>query len=129
MSLKTLISSLIESVFTSKKSFISNQSMPSSTVTDYVYTTPTDQQFTAPNDGYLTIGASVGEGDWSRCVLWGGIESVSAAEEQTSAYVPMRKGQTVYFSVSVIRFVKFISTIGGGGILALLSSAEVAYVF
>lgn len=128
MSLKTLISSLIESVFTSKKSFISNQSMPSSTVTDYEYTTPTDQHFTAPNDGYLTIGASVGEGNWSRCVMWGGIEAVSAAEEPTAAYVPVLKGQTVYFSVSVIRFVKFVSTIGGGG-LTRLFKAEVHYAF
>ena len=113
MSLKDLIRSLIESTFTSKKAYISNQAMPSSSITNYQYEEDSDQSFTSPNDGYLTIGGSLVNGV-SRCVMWGGIESTIASNEETAAYVPMRKGQTVYFSVTNPRFIKFVSTIGGG---------------
>lgn len=105
--------SLFDTRLSAQKVFVSNQSMPSSTVTDFVYTTPTDQHFTAPSDGYLTLVSAIGEGNWAYCVIWQDIESASYAEgATTAAYVPMRKGQTVYFSVAAIKVVKFVSTIG-----------------
>lgn len=91
------------------------QAMPSDSETNYEYTSGNNQSFVAPSDGYLSIGSSMDSNDWSRCVMWGGIETVNADNGNSAAFSPMKKGQTKHFNVTSVRFVKFISTVGGGG--------------
>lgn len=127
MSLKNLISTLIESAFTSKKSFISNQAMPGSTSESYEYENNENVTFVAPTDGYLTIGSTPDDDGKSFIVSWGDIESSIQNSAGTPTLgdlaisVPMRKGSTKYFSVKAPRFIRFFSTVGGGGIKRLLS--------
>ena len=102
-----------ESLFTTKKAYISNQAMPSDSVQEYEYENISEQAFVAPSDGYLTIGSGVSNGS-GHCVCWGGIETAVASNENTAIFAPMKKGQTRYFSVTNYRFVRFIPTVGGG---------------
>ena len=110
---KTGFNSLFDSRLSAQKSFVSNQSMPSSTVISYPYSGNTDQHFTAPNDGYLNITAQQ-SGSQTYISIWSGLGSAINGLNNLSAYVPCRKGETKRFSVSSISTVEFVSTIGGG---------------
>lgn len=100
-----------ESLFTSKRAYISNQAMPSDSAQEYEYENTVEQTFVAPSDGYLTIGSGVSNGS-GHTVCWGGIETTVGSDENTAVFAPMKKGQTRYFSVTSYRFVRFIPTVG-----------------
>ena len=104
-----------ESLFSSKKEFIAAQAMPAESSTEYSYESTDSVTFTAPSDGYLTIGASQANGE-TRIICWGGVESTIADKsgEALAVFSPMRKGQVKYFSVSAYRFVRFYPLVGGG---------------
>lgn len=130
MSLKDLISSLIESAFTSKKSFISNQAMPN----DSIYST---QEFVSessseyvntisPVTGYATFWTNDGSAEGRlRAVMRtengktdGIASSIFRMTEATySLFIPVVKGRTInhlYTRVGSSYEVRFIETIGGG---------------
>ena len=110
---KTGFNSLFDSRLSAQKSFVSNQSMPSSTVTSYQYSSNTDQHFTAPSDGYLNISAQQ-SGSQTYVSIWSGLGSAINGANNLATFVPCRKGETKWFSVSSISVVEFVSTIGGG---------------
>ena len=107
-----------ESLFTSKKAYISNQAMPSTSEIS-VSASEGEGSFTAPTDGYLVLGASrKTSSDFAVVNIWNNINTCSVSSAgygQSRAYVPCKKGKTVQFSIigNVDRSA-FISTIGGG---------------
>lgn len=136
MSLKDLISTLIESAFTSKKVFIANTSAPNWTgkITIYNGTSANPVTQTAPADGYYLQHVN---GYPSQ-----GYNDISAPNEtrafvanmpESSAMIRVAKGDKVVMSVIsfdsiVSRTIAFIPCIGGGE-LARLFKAEVHYAF
>lgn len=122
MSLKDLISTLIESAFTSKKVFIANTSAPNwaGKITIYSGTSANQVTQTAPADGYYQQHVN---GYPSQ-----GYNDISAPNEtrafvantpESSAMIRVAKGEQVVMSVlsfdSIIsRTIAFIPCIGGG---------------
>lgn len=122
MSLKDLISTLIESAFTSKKVFIANTSAPNwaGKITIYSGTSANQVTQTAPADGYYQQHVN---GYPSQ-----GYNDISAPNEtrafvantpESSAMIRVAKGDKVVMSVlsfdSIIsRTIAFIPSIGGG---------------
>lgn len=98
MSLKTLISSLIESVFTSKKSYISAQAFPQE-ANRIDISKQTGGNYTAPCDGYFGIYV---QDDFTFIDLYsennGGRKTsfrVSNGNLSGSGSIPIRKGDMV----------------------------------
>lgn len=135
MNLKTLISSLIESVFTSKKSFISNQAMPDDNlIVDIQQNTSGDiTEFIAPYDGYAMVRAStkqtgsIGLGIYSGNEAYQTTMTVQSNTGQLNALLkPVSKGSVVRLHVYRANLnsisMKFISTIGGGYLSSILQA-------
>ena len=131
MSLKDLISSLIEAVFGSKKVFIAQQSLPSVVYSqvDVPDTYNQNLQMICPCDGWARLGAKTG--DANTIVL-----NSSSVETTINLgvpgwlcqTVPIRKGSTIYYRITgASGALQFIRSIGGG--LARLFKAEVHYAF
>ena len=131
MSLKDLISTLIESAFGSKKVFISQQSLPSVVYSqvDVPDTYNQNQQMICPCDGWARLGAKTG--DANTIVL-----NSSSVETTINLgvpgwlcqAVPIRKGSTIYYRITgASGKLQFIRSIGGG--LTRLFKAEVTYAF
>lgn len=132
MSFKTYLKSWGESLFTSKKNFISEQAMPSGTIVSEISVTSTEQNQTvvAPCDGYVGLSATSGTAS-TIDILSSGLQqsiSVNGMSGWLTQMLPVKKGSNVsyrlYGSNGTLRFVK---TIGGG--LARLFKAEVHYAF
>ena len=115
MSLKTLISSLIEATFTSKKAYIAKQALPANETRaiEVPLQNVSGWQYIPPDDGYLYIDC------WSsgEVFLHSGILSYMNAGERKSLFIPVSKGSGV--SVGSLGFLqdsqaKFFPLIGGG---------------
>ena len=122
MSLKDLIRTLIESAFTSKKAYISNQSMPQSAVS-YTYYTGNDtaqKSYVAVSDGYVSVIAVSSSGNNELYAGSGNLNNGSCATTLgwgVRTFVPVHKGQqfNVYGSGMTNMTVRHIPTIGVGG--------------
>ena len=123
MSLKTLISSLIESVFTSKKSYIAEQASIGANVQEMTITN-SGQSFVAPCSGYAYVRfGGLTEVDKSYLNIQTNHlthqHDLSVVEYVNSIHVPIQKGEKVIvtfkgFTDPNTHFVRFCNMIGGG---------------
>lgn len=119
MSLKTLISSLIESVFTSKKSFISNQAMPNEQSSVITHSFSESTNFVAPSDGYVCLIVENSNNTWYRLSLIDNaihyLLNTNTGSYFGSGWFAVKKGATIQATLQsgVSGAIKFISSVGG----------------
>lgn len=103
--LKDLLQSLIESVFTSKKSYISAQAFPSTGDRIALTNGSTEYQYVAPSDGYFAVYMQnsnfadiyTTRGDnFSRKTSWR-----SSNSTWSSGTIPVTKGDIVHYNSNV----------------------------
>lgn len=127
MSLKDLISSLIEAVFGSKKAFISNQAMPN--VASHITlanNVGNETEFVAPSNGYVCLQGQSNAVNNELYLVSNELRSSSWGVNGwgVRVFLPIGKGQSFKASSNGLAFnaLTFISSIGGG-INRLLSQA------
>lgn len=127
MSLKDLISSLIEAVFGSKKAFISNQAMPN--VASHITlanNVGNETEFVAPSNGYVCLQGQSNAVNNELYLVSNELRSSSCGVNGwgVRVFLPIGKGQSFKASSNGLAFnaLTFISSIGGG-INRLLSQA------
>ena len=115
--LKTLLQTLVESVFSSKREWLGNQSMPSDSGIQYPASTASP--FVAPSDGYLTLGAQPLDGSpyvnmWTSST---GLRSAGCGFQSPTrdarAFIPCKKGQYVWFATDGMVDAIVFTTING----------------
>lgn len=119
MSLKDLISTLIESAFTSKKSFIAKQSLSSGAIVSQTTLSPANEERTAvaPCDGFAVISST----EFKVTNIQANCKGISSTYANPSGetfavmWVPVSKGETLtYFLSGASGGLRFIRSIGGG---------------
>ena len=90
-----------------------------------------DVTYTAPDNGYLCLGAKPNEQGRSFIACWGGVETTvdgltGDAIGNIAVYCPVLKGQTKWLQFSKGRFAKFVraSASLGGGYRSLLATLQ-----
>ena len=94
--LKNLLSTLIETVFTNKKSFIASQCLPNGNVVEQTYSASTGT-IVAPFDGWVRVQARCNglQVDSYSCVA-----TVNNQDQQwPSIVLPVRKGSNLLYNV------------------------------
>ena len=127
MSLKDLISTLIEAVFGSKKAFISNQAMPN--VASHITlanNVGNETEFVAPSNGYVCLQGQSNAVNNELFLTSNELRSSSWGVNGwgVRVFLPIGKGQSFKAASNGVAFnaLTFISSIGGG-INRLLSQA------
>lgn len=85
--LKSLIQLFAEKFLQSKKSWVGNQSLPSST--KVAFTATNGLEYTAPADGWVRIGSQ----SVTSATLYASVASLSSGDGSALCYVPVRKGE------------------------------------
>ena len=123
MSLKDLISTLIESAFTFKKSFIAEQPFPSTSHIEIISSDNTEQvDYVAPDSGYVEVSTKYINESGS-IQLWDLTSNLTYQTYKQNAnvrlkfYIPVKKGETVRkigsLTVDGMRFTRCIGGVGG----------------
>lgn len=92
--LKSLIQWFAEKFLQSKKSWVGNQSLPSST--KVAFTATNGLKYTAPADGWVRIGSQ----SVTSATLYASVASLSSGDGSALCYVPVRKGEVVVCYIS-----------------------------
>ncbi|WP_370852503.1 hypothetical protein [Parasutterella excrementihominis] len=92
--LKSLIQLFAEKFLQSKKSWVGNQSLPSST--KVAFTATNGLEYTAPADGWVRIGSQ----SVTSATLYASVASLSSGDGSALCYVPVRKGEVVVCYIS-----------------------------
>lgn len=130
MSLKDLISTLIESAFTFKKSFIAEQPFPSTSHIEIISSDNTEQvDYVAPDSGYVEVSTKYVNESGS-LQLWDLTSNLAYQtykqneDVRLKFYIPVKKGETVRKSgpltVDGMRFTRCI----GGGLNSILQALQ-----
>ena len=80
------------------------------------YGTKVTSPFTAPEDGYVCIGAKNDDAGTTWISSWGSLESTILGDPAgySAVFLPVLKGRAVFFDASSLRFFKFYKLMGGG---------------
>lgn len=117
MSLKNLISTLIESAFTSKKPFIAQQSLPSAVYSQVNVLDISDQnlQIVCPCDGWARLGSDTSNSSTIVLISSSFETTISLDSGWLCQTIPIRKGSTLYYRITgSTGKLQFIRSIGGG---------------